>query len=163
MNAVTAEHPQSVYRAGRVRVRLIGPFEREVRFEAPAGELADEVVLLVSREGSASSSQGTRSMLLSAMDATFVLNSRPHTHRLPAGSVLHCFTFPRRLLNATAKERQMLTSSRAGDRTPLQHSAVAFLTAYGDSLRSGARSRPSDESTLVRLAAMLILGEPHCT
>lgn len=160
MNDSTAERAQRAYRAGHVRVRVIGPFDRGVRLEGPAGELADEVVLLVSRAGSVSSTQGTRSMVLNQLDATFVLNSLPHAHHLPAGSALYCFTLPRKLLTVATAQRRILTTSRAIDRTALQHSAAAFLTAYCDSLVSGAHAQPGDESTLVRVAAMLILEEP---
>ena len=160
MNDVTAERSQRAFHAGHVRVRVVGPFDRDVRLEGPAGELADEVVLLVSRAGSVSSMQGARSMVLSPLDATFVLNSLPHAHRIPAGSALYCFTLPRKLLNAATTQRRMLTTSRAGDRTALQHSAAAFLTAYGDSLIAGANAQSGDEATLVRFAAMLILEEP---
>ncbi|MBF4552368.1 hypothetical protein [Pseudoclavibacter sp. VKM Ac-2888] len=159
MNYPAGDRSQRSHQAGRVRVRVIHPGAHAVRLEGPAGELTDEVVLLISRTGSVASSQGTRSTTLDPLDATFVLNSAPHTHRLQADSILHCFTIPREQLMPASTDAGRLSTSRAGSRTPLQHSAAAFLTAYCDSLLAGSDAHPQDEATLVRLAAVLILGD----
>ncbi|WP_181062835.1 hypothetical protein [Pseudoclavibacter sp. RFBG4] len=159
MTYPTADRSQRSHQAGRVRVRVIHPRTHAVRLEGPAGELTDEVVLLISRAGSVASSQGARSTTLNPLDATFVLNSAPHTHRLQAGSILHCFTIPREQLMLSGTDASRLSTSRADSRTPLQHSAAAFLTSYCDSLLAGSDADPRDEATLVRLAAVLILGD----